>query len=632
LKTVLERRGVHLSATALATALAASESVASVPALLLHSTARAALEYAAGVAPATLVSARAIGLLETITRPLTVSKLKIVTALLFAIGISAGSVGVFSQLLSAAQTSDPPAAPSAEPSANAVQQANAKKDNKPAQLPDHRDESGQMVEVKGRVLDPDGLPLAGAKIYCCFYGQFTSPPERIRTAPAASAADGSFLMRVPRSDFSKLEANTSWSQAIVAAAAPGYGPGWVDFARPEQAGALTIRLVKDDVPIEGRLVGLEGRPIQGVTVTIGALEAATDEDLTAWLSTAQSKPDQRWLLLKRTLYASVPVLPQYQVTTGPDGRFRFAGVGRERIVTLSLQGPTIEAHQQDVHVLSRAVKSFHLPMNTKVPDIGNIFFYGTGSDIAVAPTKPIVGTVRDQDTGKALAGVSIQSVQLAGRGLLLMDFLRTTSDRDGHYRLPGMPKGTGNVIVAVPAVREPYFASQKEVGDSPGMDPVQVDFGLKRGVPIRGRITDKRTGKPVRADVRYAVFLDNPQLNSASGYSEEHPSVKTDADGSFLVFGLPGRGVLGIKADEDRFLANQGIDQIPPANKEVTNIAFVHSSPRLMLDEYHAFVQVNPTGKGATCDVALDPGRAVSGTVVGPGGQALDGVQMIDLS
>jgi len=57
LKLLLERRGVRLSATALAAALAANEASAAVPALLFHATARAAFGYAAGMAPTALVSA-----------------------------------------------------------------------------------------------------------------------------------------------------------------------------------------------------------------------------------------------------------------------------------------------------------------------------------------------------------------------------------------------------------------------------------------------------------------------------------------------------------------------------------------------------------------------------------------------
>src|SRR6185437_9062742 len=64
LRKVLERNGVRLSAPALAAALADSGASAALPAALLYATAKVALAYAAGLAPAALVSARAAALLE----------------------------------------------------------------------------------------------------------------------------------------------------------------------------------------------------------------------------------------------------------------------------------------------------------------------------------------------------------------------------------------------------------------------------------------------------------------------------------------------------------------------------------------------------------------------------------------
>ena len=51
---------------------------------------------------------------------------------------------------------------------------------------------------------------------------------------------------------------------MVAAVAAGYGPDWVALKEP--GAELTLRLVKDDVPIKGRVLDLEGRPIAGATV------------------------------------------------------------------------------------------------------------------------------------------------------------------------------------------------------------------------------------------------------------------------------------------------------------------------------------------------------------------------------
>ena len=56
------------------------------------------------------------------------------------------------------------------------------------------------------------------------------------------------------------------------ATAPGFGPGWVRGAfKAAASGELTVRLVEDGPPIEGRIVDLEGRPVAGAQVKVERL-------------------------------------------------------------------------------------------------------------------------------------------------------------------------------------------------------------------------------------------------------------------------------------------------------------------------------------------------------------------------
>jgi hypothetical protein len=158
---------------------------------------------------------------------------------------------------------------------------------------------------------------------------------------------------------------------------------------------------------------------------------------------------------------------------------------------------------------------------------------------------------------------------------------------------------------------------------------VQVDFTLKRGVWVRGRVLDKE-GRPVRAKVRYGAFLDNPNARGVRGYDGSADAV-TGPDGSFAVLALPGRGLLAVKADEDRYLVGVGADRVKPADKTVTNFVLIRTHPAFIPEEYHAFAPVEPDNRGATCDVVLDPGRSVKGILVGPDGKPLSGVTVLDL-
>jgi 5-hydroxyisourate hydrolase-like protein (transthyretin family) len=537
------------------------------------------------------VAARVAALAEGVTPTLFLTKAKLAAACLLAVGVLAAGAGLMMSREAAtpqavAQPAEVPKRPAAE-----------------AQPPAARETKGEPVVVSGRVLDPDGRPVAGAKVAPCLPAFNPGTPSEGRAVGTTCAPDGSFRFEIPRTDFNTVEQDTPWSKATVVAAAPGYGPGWVSFDRAGAATGLTLKLVKDDVPINGRVLDLEGQPVAGVTVRVEAVDEI-----------------------------AVPVLPQPVTTTGADGRFRLTGLGRDRTVQLSLRGPTIEARDRDVYVMTRDAKPFHRPVNEKAPELGNVSYYGATFDHVAAPTKPIVGTVRDQDTGKPLAGVTVQSYFFAASGTLVRDFLRTTTDEAGRYRLVGMPPGGGHQIMAVPGPGQPYFSSRRRVGTSPGLDPVQVDFPLKQGLWVRGRVLDKATGKPVRARVRYGAFLDNPHLRGVPAYEGSVDAV-TRADGSFELVGLPGRGLLAVKADEDRFLPSVGADQVPAADKHVTNFELIQTNPCFPSAEYHAFVPIHPAAgdKDTTCDVVLDPGRTVTGTLVGPDGQPVDGVMVMDL-
>ena len=138
-------------------------------------------------------------------------------------------------------------------------------------------------------------------------------------------------------------------------------------------------------------------------------------------------------------------------------------------------------------------------------------------------------------------------------GYLANDFVRTTTDAKGHYRLVGLPRGPGHTIIAMPADDQPYLPSMVAVGSAPGVEPVTTDIGLKRGVLIRGRVTDGPGGHPVRARVEYFVEASNPNANDAPGFAGTIHMAPTRPDGSFAVAALPGGGVLAVRAD-NRFL------------------------------------------------------------------------------
>src|SRR5262249_6428996 len=136
----------------------------------------------------------------------------------------------------------------------------------------------------------------------------------------------------------------------------------------------------------------------------------------------------------------------------------------------------------------------------------------------------VVGVVRDKDTGKPLAGATIEAeIARAGAAingriangveLLLPDpgrQIRTTTDQEGRYRLVGLPKHPWQGIKAGVASDQPYLASFQGVPAGEALNPVAVNFELKRGVRIRGRVTNKETKQPMPAVVEYFIFTNEP--------------------------------------------------------------------------------------------------------------------------
>jgi hypothetical protein len=415
---------------------------------------------------------------------------------------------------------------------------------------------GEQVEVAGRVLDPDGRPLASVKIHFfrpddAHVGEEPRPASPGERGPrATSGPDGRFRFRVPASDFSGIEQAYPMTQPTISAAAKGYGPGWVACRSAAWASNVTLKLAKDDVPAEGRVLDLEGRPAGAATIRVLAVLGTLNDDPGPVIGAFRASQSP-FLLFSRILDGAVSGLPE-SVRTGPDGRFRLTGMGRGRAVSLRIDGPTI-ASQKLVGVLANPTPLPDGPGAVKTLEPGIAFSGNPTFEVIAGPTQPIEGVVRDKDTGQPLAGVVVKSWKLAHVPYIANDFVRTTTDAAGRYRLVGLPKGPGHSIVAVPADDQPYLASVVEVRSAPGVEPAKTDIGLKRGVMIRGRVTGGPGGGPVRARVQYFVENSNPHMNDAPGLAGAFHAVPTRPDGSFAVPALPGGGLLAVRA-ADRFL------------------------------------------------------------------------------
>jgi beta-lactamase regulating signal transducer with metallopeptidase domain len=484
------------------------------------------------------------------------------------------------------------------------------------------EESGDRLEFGGRVVDPDGKPFAGARLHLAYYGRGPEGGVRVRTT---SDSAGRFRFAVAKADLDPQNEPSKFAQVV--ASADGFGPGWentftlADNGPKPDSRNLTVRLVRDDVPISGRLVDLEGRPLPGVTIQPVRILAAKDGDLTPWIKASKAgnaeMSENEQTYLNRSIWNAGGKASRAVVTDG-DGRFTITGVGRERLIEVKYSGPKVTTKQ--IGILTRPTEPLVVALARRSPDWGKWQFYGARFEHVAAPTKPVIGVVRDKDTGQPLAGVKIVSNRRADSPLGGYSGIDTTTNADGGYRLFGLPKGNGNAVIAIPAKGQPYLASAMAVPDTPGLDPVALDIGLKRGIVIEGRVTDMANGKPVRAIVEYNAFADNPHLADAPGYTRAAISEQyvSEPDGTYRVVGLPGRGLVGAHAMgmSDQYLRGIGYkgDQ-----RELIGVAVPHDRPWL----FNALMEIDAPAAAPTFhrDLALERGLVQTVRVVDPDGR-----------
>jgi RNA polymerase sigma factor (sigma-70 family) len=611
----LARRGVLLSAV-LAAAAVGRPGAARASVVLAERSVEAALSCSVRAGAAGAVSATAAALASGVARDFLAGRLKVATALLLAAGLVAGAVLMVHQAPAASEGAPPVATTllTAPPQAAAPRAAAGALQS-------------QGITLTGRVFDPDGRPVADAKLHLIVQS-WRRKPLHVQTT---GGPNGAFRLPVTLAESRSYREDAPWRRAWIVTVAEGFGPAVHVLGELASSGDLRLQLTRDDVPIQGRICDLQGKPVRSVTVRVAELSTPAAGDLAPWLhalkANAQDAEAIEARFLERVLLPEGrPLFPT--VITDAEGRFQLKGIGRERVVRLTLDGPTI-VHSQ-VSVRTRAGRPNHAGCSADNPGEGRLSYYGARFDHFAAPGRPIIGVVRNKDTGKPVAGVRVQSEQFAGKNRGGDSSVSAVSDAHGHYRLVGMPKGSGNIIKASPAAGQPYLQCERNVEDEPSLGPITVNFELTRGVLVQGRVLDRATGKPVFANVQYLAFADNLRYKNAAGFAVE-PYLETGDDGSLQLVALPGRGVLMARAWNDHYRAGVGSEKLQPwdgTHHFLLTVPFLGDP-----GGFHTVVEVKPLEKANFLrqDLVLDPGKMPHGRVVGPDGLPVSGARAFGL-
>jgi protocatechuate 3,4-dioxygenase beta subunit len=533
------------------------------------------------------------------------SKLKIGAILAIALGLAAGGFAAHQQ-------------PTAGPEPDARRQGVTEKPHPAAEK--SADPVREAFTYAGRVLDPDGKPLAGAKLSICgLTPGVIEFRERAETGP-----DGTFRFTVRRDEFGDkgvVPPGRSPPERFVhiGAMADKCGAACVWAGKAEEREKLILWLPAEEV-VRGRVLSLEGKPIAGVNFSAYIRGSRAGKDHRPLPYDAPNGPGQ----------FSGNILPfdekRNEVVTDKDGRFILRGLGRDWLFNLMISGPTI------VHAEVRLVARPQKPGVAPGAGIGQagrrdpqVLFFGSNFTYVAAPCKPIAGVVCDKGSGKPLAGAEVYRQWTRDDD----PHPRTITDKDGRYTLTGLPPGVHTLKVAPPK-NSPYLTTEVRVpADQPGYKPLAFDIQLERQPAVTGRVIDRATGKPVaNASVEYRPLADNPHLKGnpvlATPRMGNHPpSAATGRDGRFTVPVLLGPGVLLVQA---------GNVYLPARLKKEDRIA--HQTDPELIDsrpfpawpaEFHAYRPVNvQEGKDVNVEIALTPGISRPLAIEFPDGKAHD--------
>jgi RNA polymerase sigma factor (sigma-70 family) len=524
----LARRGIQLAILLAALSVAAGAGRAALPASLAQSVVRFGLLVAAGKSVAGILPSHIAALAAGVTRTMFLNKIKIVVALLLALGFGVGGATILVHGFAQA-----PANEAASAKDDAIQPKVRSADAT-------KEDTARRREVSGRVLDPSGKPVAGARLFA----------PRPRIADPIWITDF-VLKQVGTADVEghfklDLVSPTREDRDYLVAYAPGFGVDWVGLGRGERLQDIALRLVKD-VPITGRVINTEGRPIAGASVSVSSIfvpaHEKLDDFLAGWLRDwrqSLSTPQKRLVIPLDGVAGAAE--------TDKDGRFTLRGAGSERIVQLSFAGAGLA--RANPHVITRA--GFNAgPYNAVLRKAENRKFlsmnpfpglYAPALMFVAEPGRTIEGTVKDAAGGKPIAGCRLWASVGWGASI------SAVSDAGGHYRLEGLPiRAGGYDVFARAPTGAPYLIRHAHAASVEGNAPIQLGIVLVRGAVVTGRVVDKQTGKGVLCGIRFAPLPGNKFFGSKPGfdnYRHDLTNAATLKDGRFRLVTIPGKALI----------------------------------------------------------------------------------------
>ncbi len=487
----------------------------------------------------------------------------------------------------------------------------------------------ETTVLRGHVLLPDGKPAAGAELY---WLHFKVPQPKVTDdvsyeKRAVADGEGRFELSLEEGD-----APLGPMPRPLFAYKPGYGVEWTAIGPDEAAAQIALKLPEDH-PIRGHVIDTEGRPVVGANVVASHISAASKGNLDDYLAAWKNKPQQARRTLDRQFLFLHAVGPALATVADRDGRFELAGVGAERVALVHISGPGIV--KEEFNVVNRehfdpapynqAAAANRLP-RMRMPGMPTELSGPTIEHVAEAELV-VRGTVF---TGPDRGPIAAANVSSHGRGNY--NITATHTDEAGRFELRGLRRSQSpRLQVRVPP-GDRFLHRVVELDVSTGQTVLNVDIEVQEGVVVEGRVFDRATGLGVKSGVHFVPlpgnqFAKDPAYNSFVSRVRVAATL-TDADGHFRLLTMPGPGVLMAQVQGANPLAG-GAKPIPyrqfafseedgkrvpiVVDGENRSFATADNAPQFFMGQHAAkVVDLVPGGQGATCDLALDPGKTAT--------------------
>ena len=354
-------------------------------------------------------------------------------------------------------------------------------------------EEARTVTCKGKVLDEQGQPLAGAKVTFYEAGYGDEPTARfqvLRQEEKSTQCDGDFAFTATSR---KADSDEPYRYGLAVAGKPGLGLGWLMWNLQSDLEADIV--VGEGAVLAGRVVDAAGQGVAGAEVEVFLRGGVRPE--------SGQPSDVR----------GARVFPPFMAQTDEAGRFRWENIPKGASADFVVR------------------KAGRATVSTAQPDRGGqepLTYLAGESDIEVVqPLEACVeGKAVEKASGKALAGLRVILEREADRARREP----IVAQEDGSFRFVELGEGTYRIMLAPPRQGlSDWVAESVPVTVKAGQTAGGLELAAGKGGILEVIVQDA-SKKPVR-EAQVAVQRQGvPEWFSA----------RSDQDGSARFRLLPG--------------------------------------------------------------------------------------------